>query len=68
MLWMPSQAQITIENHGYKGVLVALSDDVDEDPRLIQGIKEAFTQASEFLYQITGQVWFVCMSARNTTN
>ena len=53
MLWMPSQAQITIQNNAYSGILVAIHDDVEEDTNLLQGIRDAFTEASQFLYQIT---------------
>ena len=54
MPWVPSRAQITITNNAYSGILVAIEDSVDEDPNLIQGIRNAFTEASQALYDITG--------------
>ena len=54
VLWVPSRAEITITNNAYSGILVAIEDSVDEDLNLLQNISDAFTQASQFLYEITG--------------
>ena len=54
ILWVPIRAQINITNNAYTGILVAIEDSIDEDPNLLQGIRDAFTEASQFLYNITG--------------
>ena len=42
-----------ISNNGYKGMLISISENVDEDPNLITRIREVFTEASAFLYKAT---------------
>ena len=54
MLWIPCGAEITIQNNAYSGIVIAIEEGVDEDPNLLQGIRTAFTEASQFLYEITG--------------
>ena len=44
---------VTIENNGYQNVLVVIDESVPEDQQLVQHIKNAITNASAFLYQIT---------------
>ena len=47
------RAEITIKDNGYRGILIAIHDSVDEDSNLLEGIREAFTEASEFLHNVT---------------
>ena len=47
------RGSIYIENNQYKQVLVAIGHNVTEDIRIIDRIKEIFTEASAFLYQAT---------------
>lgn len=44
---------ITVENKGYKGIVVAIHNTVPEDENLINNLKVLFTKASEFLYNST---------------
>lgn len=45
--------RIRIRRNGYTDVTVGIQDDVEENPELIERIKEAFTQASELLFNAT---------------
>lgn len=47
-------ASVTVENGGYKNIVVAIGDKVPEDANLIQRLKDDFTEASRFLFQATG--------------
>ena len=47
------RGSINIENNGYRDILIAIADDVPEDPELIERIQYVFTEASAFLYKIT---------------
>lgn len=50
---------ITVDNRGYKGILVAIHNTVPEDEDLINNLKVLFTKASEFLHNSTkNQVHF----------
>ena len=53
ILWAPSRAQVTIKNNAYSGIVIGIEDAVTEDPNLLAGIRNAFTEASQFLYDIT---------------
>ena len=44
---------ITIKDNGYRGILVAIDENVAEETRLIDRIKDVFTSTSAFLYQAT---------------
>lgn len=44
---------ITIENNGYRNIVIAISDDVPEDTALLDKIREVFTAASQALYTAT---------------
>ncbi|GAB6022221.1 chloride channel [Chamberlinius hualienensis] len=48
-----SVAVVTLENNGYKGLVVAIHKNIPEDPKLIDRIKEMLTKASEQLYSAT---------------
>jgi hypothetical protein len=39
--------------NGYKNIIIGIHDDVKESPLLIERIKEQFTKASKFLFNIT---------------
>lgn len=60
--WSVSEAcgrqAIYLKNNGYRQILLAISDNVPEDSALLERIKEVFTKASAFLYQITKKVFF----------
>ena len=47
------KGSITIENNGYRGILIAIHEDVTENWSLVERIKEVFTSASAFLYSAT---------------
>ena len=47
------RGSITITNNEYKQMLIAISENVPEDPQLITRIREVFTDASSLLYQVT---------------
>ena len=46
-------ARITIDSNGYRNLLIAISDDVDEDTTLVTRLRDVFTAASEMLYTAT---------------
>uniref|UniRef100_T1II73 VWFA domain-containing protein n=1 Tax=Strigamia maritima TaxID=126957 RepID=T1II73_STRMM len=46
-------AVISIQNNRYKGVVIAIHNSVAEDHRIIDNLKELFTNASETLYKMT---------------
>lgn len=47
--------EIVLENNEYKHILVAINDNVHDSPAILQGIKDAFTKGSAFLYSATHQ-------------
>ncbi|KAJ8028190.1 Calcium-activated chloride channel regulator 1 [Holothuria leucospilota] len=50
---------VKLEENGYNGVVVGISSDVPENPRLVEIIKEMFNNASSDLYQATkGRAYF----------
>ena len=46
-------ATVTIDNNGYRNLLIAISDDVDEDTTLLTRLNDTFTAASQKLYRAT---------------
>ncbi|XP_064642232.1 calcium-activated chloride channel regulator 1-like isoform X2 [Lineus longissimus] len=46
-------ADIILRNNGYENVLVAISDSVPEDPKIIKRIKAIFTDGSGYMYRAT---------------
>ena len=48
-----SHASVTIENNGYRNLVIAISDDVTEDTTLPTRLTEIFTAASQVLYSAT---------------
>ncbi|GFO31308.1 calcium activated chloride channel [Plakobranchus ocellatus] len=44
---------ITLENNGYKGLLVAIKPDVPQDASLVDKLKAMLTEASAYLYAAT---------------
>ncbi|KAK7089201.1 hypothetical protein V1264_024923 [Littorina saxatilis] len=48
-------SSIVLENNEFKHILVAINDNVADDPTLVQTIKDTFTKASAFLYAATNQ-------------
>lgn len=49
----PCTAVVTIEDNGYKGLVVAIQKDLPESPELIQRIKDTLTEASAQLHRMT---------------
>lgn len=48
-----SDSRIRIRSNGYVDILIAIDENVDEDHLLIERIKEAFIESSDFLFNIT---------------
>ncbi|XP_074656971.1 calcium-activated chloride channel regulator 4-like [Tubulanus polymorphus] len=48
-----SRQGITLENNGYRGVLISIHSDVTESQALLDAIKDQFTKASKILYKAT---------------
>ena len=46
-------SRATINNNGYRDVVVAISPDLEEDIQLVDNIKNLLTKASGELYQAT---------------
>lgn len=58
-LILQSLAVISLENGGYKNIVVAIHKDVPEDEKLLMNLKELFTKASSYLNTTTnGQAYF----------
>ncbi|KAK3787610.1 hypothetical protein RRG08_034313 [Elysia crispata] len=61
VLWIPDvtavsrPTAITLENNGYKGMLVAIGPDVPQNAALIDKIKAMIKEASAYLYQATAK-------------
>ncbi|XP_013774757.1 epithelial chloride channel protein-like [Limulus polyphemus] len=56
---LQSLAVISLENGGYKNIVVAIHKDVPEDEKLLTNLKELFTKASSYLNTTTnGQAYF----------
>lgn len=51
-VYTPSEA-ISIENNSYSDIVIVIHPDVPENAGIIAGIREVFTEASAFLYEIT---------------
>ena len=47
------RGSVYLENNGYRNILITIGDQVQEDPKLIDMIKQLFTDASQFLYDAT---------------
>ncbi|CAF0782079.1 unnamed protein product [Brachionus calyciflorus] len=48
-------SKIRIRKNGYSNIIIAIDKNVPEDTKLIENIKEAFTEASEFLFYVTNK-------------
>ncbi|KAK3581283.1 hypothetical protein CHS0354_033016 [Potamilus streckersoni] len=51
--WLTKPSNIVLENNGFKNVVIALHDSVDEDPALIDKLKKTLSEASKVLYTAT---------------
>ena len=47
------RSNVFLKDNGYRHLLVAIDDKVEEDPRLVDRIKEVLTNASRLLYQMS---------------
>ncbi|XP_070557598.1 calcium-activated chloride channel regulator 1-like isoform X2 [Ptychodera flava] len=47
------RSPISLENNEYRGVLIAISEDVTENATLLERLKEVFTDTSDALYEAT---------------
>ncbi len=47
------ESRITLEKNGYTNIVVGIEEGVPENKHLIDNIKTVFTEASEFLFNIT---------------
>ena len=47
------ESKVKIRRNGYTDIVIGIEDSVDEDPMLIERIKESFIEASELLFNIT---------------
>ena len=48
-----TSTKIRLDENGYKNILIAIADDVEENYELIERIKTSFTEASELLFNVT---------------
>lgn len=46
-------SRIQIRENGYENILIGIDEKVDEDIRLLDNLKKAFTFASNFLFSIS---------------
>ncbi|XP_011932400.1 PREDICTED: epithelial chloride channel protein-like [Cercocebus atys] len=46
-------SQVTLNNNGYDGIVIAINPSIPEDEKLIQNIKEMVTEASAYLFHAT---------------
>ncbi|XP_035692460.1 calcium-activated chloride channel regulator 1-like [Branchiostoma floridae] len=51
--------EIKLQNNEYTDVLVAIHKDIPEDPRIIDRLKEIFTEASQHLYVATNNRTYI---------
>ncbi|XP_070557788.1 calcium-activated chloride channel regulator 1-like [Ptychodera flava] len=49
------RSKITLDNNEYKGILIAIADDVKENANLLENLQEILTGASGALYRATKQ-------------
>ena len=48
-----TSSKIRLEKNGYKNILIAIGEDVEENYELIDNIKSAYTEASSLLFNVT---------------
>ena len=48
-----TRSLVTLQDNGYRNMVIAINERVPEDPNLIERIKMIFTDASRFLYKAT---------------
>ena len=48
-----SRSQLTLEDNGYRNLVIAINDRVPENPQLIERIKSVFEEISGYLYSAT---------------
>nr|XP_006816547.1 PREDICTED: epithelial chloride channel protein-like [Saccoglossus kowalevskii] len=48
-----SRSRVTLQNNEYRNIVIAINENVPEDPHLLDRIREIFTKASAFLYKAT---------------
>ena len=53
------RGSVFLRQNGYLQVLVAIDDEVTEDARLVERIREVFTNASRLLYQMSRCVSYI---------
>lgn len=53
-----TKSKIKLEKNGYKNILIAIEDGVEENYALIDRIKETYTDASKLLFNVTKSVPF----------
>ncbi|XP_070559830.1 calcium-activated chloride channel regulator 4A-like [Ptychodera flava] len=49
------RSQITLQNNGYSGILIAINEGIRENVTILNNLQEMFTDASSLLYQATKQ-------------
>jgi hypothetical protein len=47
------ESKIKLEKNGYTNIMIGIEEGVPENRLLIENIKSVFTEASEFLFNIT---------------
>jgi hypothetical protein len=47
------ESRINLLNNGYENILIAIDDGISENANLISDLKEAFVEASEYLFNVT---------------
>jgi hypothetical protein len=45
--------RINLLNNGYENILVSISDDISENSGLLDDLKNAFIEASDYLFNVT---------------
>ncbi|XP_077978801.1 calcium-activated chloride channel regulator 3A-1-like [Glandiceps talaboti] len=48
-----TRAKVTLQDNGYRGLVVAINEDIPENPRLVEGIKDLFSDTSNLLHGAT---------------
>ena len=48
-----TKSLVTLQDNGYRNLVIAINERVPEDPNLLERIQMIFTDASRFLYKAT---------------
>lgn len=48
-----SSSKVYLDSNGYRDILIAVEEGVQEEEELLEKLREAFTKASDYLYKTT---------------